>query len=193
MFMATKTAPAAAICQLKVTLLGSKPPIWRRIEVEMATPLPILSRVLLRTMGWEGGHLFQYRVGKTFYGEPVGDDFVDMRDESKYRLADILPKEKSKAIFEYDFGDSWEHELVVEKILEPEAGVKYPCCTAGKMACPPEDSGGVWGYAELVKALKDPEHPEHETYVEWLDLESGEDFDPADFSIEDVNKRLKAK
>jgi hypothetical protein len=193
MFMATKTAPAAAICQLKVTLLGSKPPIWRRIEVEMATPLPILSRILLRTMGWEGGHLFQYRVGKTFYGEPVGDDFVDMRDESKYRLADILPKEKSKAIFEYDFGDSWEHELVVEKILEPEAGVKYPCCTAGKMACPPEDSGGVWGYAELVKALKDPEHPEHETYVEWLDLESGEDFDPADFSIEDVNKRLKAK
>jgi hypothetical protein len=144
-------------------------------------------------MGWEGGHLFQYRVGKTFYGEPVGDDFVDMRDESKYRLADILPKEKSKAIFEYDFGDSWEHELVVEKILEPEAGVKYPRCTAGKMACPPEDSGGVWGYAELVKALKDPEHPEHETYVEWLDLESGEDFDPTDFSIEDVNKRLKAK
>jgi hypothetical protein len=193
MFMATKTAPAAAICQLKVTLLGSKPPIWRRIEVEMATPLPILSRILLRTMGWEGGHLFQYRVGKTFYGEPVGDDFVDMRDESKYRLADILPKEKSKAIFEYDFGDSWEHELVVEKILEPEAGVKYPRCTAGEMACPPEDSGGVWGYAELVKALKDPEHPEHETYVEWLDLESGEDFDPADFSIEDVNKRLKAK
>jgi hypothetical protein len=193
MFMATKTAPATAICQLKLTLLGSKPPIWRRIEVEMATPLPILSRVLLRTMGWEGGHLFQYRVGKTFYGEPVGDDFVDMRDESKYRLADILPKEKSKAIFEYDFGDSWEHELVVEKILEPEAGVKYPRCTAGKMACPPEDSGGVWGYAELVKALKDPEHPEHETYVEWLDLESGEDFDPTDFSIEDVNKRLKAK
>jgi hypothetical protein len=193
MFMATKTAPTAAICQLKVTLLGSKPPIWRRIEVEMATPLPILSRILLRTMGWEGGHLFQYRVGKTFYGEPVGDDFVDMRDESKYRLADILPKEKSKAIFEYDFGDSWEHELVVEKILEPEAGVKYPRCAAGKMACPPEDSGGVWGYAELVKALKDPEHPEHETYVEWLDLESGEDFDPTDFSIEDANKRLKAK
>ncbi len=191
--MATKTAPAAAICQLKVTLLGSKPPIWRRIEVEMATPLPILSRILLRTMGWKGGHLFQYRVGKTFYGEPVGDDFVDMRDESKYRLADILPKEKSKAIFEYDFGDSWEHELVVEKMLEPEAGVKYPRCTAGKMACPPEDSGGVWGYAELVKALKDPEHPEHETYVEWLDLESGEDFDPTDFSIEEVNKRLKAK
>lgn len=191
--MATKTAPTAAICQLKVTLLGSKPPIWRRIEVEMATPLPILSRILLRTMGWEGGHLFQYRVGKTFYGEPVGNDFADMRDESKYRLADILPKEKAKAIFEYDFGDSWEHELVVEKIMEQEAGVKYPRCTAGEMACPPEDSGGVWGYAELVKALKDPEHTEHETYVEWLDLESGEDFDPTDFSIEDVNKRLKAK
>lgn len=191
--MATKTAPADAICQLKVTLLGSKPPIWRRIEVEMATPLPILSRILLRTMGWEGGHLFQYRVGKTFYGEPVDDTFVDMRDESNYTLADILPKAKAKAIFEYDFGDSWEHELVVEKILEPEAGVKYPRCTAGKMACPPEDSGGVWGYAELVEALKDPEHPEHETYVEWLDLESGEDFDPTDFSIEEVNKRLKAK
>lgn len=191
--MATKTTPAEAICQLKVTLLGSKPPIWRRIEVEMATPLPILSHILLRTMGWDGGHLFQYRVGKTFYGEPVSDSFADMRDESKYTLNDILPKEKSKAIFEYDFGDSWEHELVVEKILEPEAGVKYPRCTAGEMACPPEDSGGVWGYAELVKALKDPEHPEHETYVEWLDLESGEDFDPADFSIAEVNKRLKAK
>lgn len=191
--MATKTAPTAAICQLKVTLLGSKPPIWRRIEVEMATPLPILSHILLRTMGWDGGHLFQYRVGKTFYGEPVGDDFVDMRDENDYKLADILPKEKAKAIFEYDFGDSWEHELVVEKILEPEAGVKYPRCIDGKMACPPEDSGGVWGYAELVKALKDPEHPEHETYVEWLDLESGEDFDPTDFSIAEVNKRLKAK
>lgn len=188
-----KTNAPATVCQLKVTLRDTKPPIWRRIEVEMATPLPSLSRTLLRTMGWGGGHLFQYRVGRTFYGEPVGDDFADMRDESKYTLADILPKEKSKAIFEYDFGDSWEHELVVEKIFEPEPGVKYPRCTAGKMACPPEDSGGVWGYAELVEALKDPEHSEHETYVEWLGLESGEDFDPKDFSIEEVNERLCPK
>lgn len=194
--MATKQATSeqpSRIYHIKITLSDSKPEIWRRLEIESSTKLDKASTVLLRTMGWEGYHLHQFIVGRTYYSMPDPDGYMEVLDERKYTLADILPKEKSKCVYEYDFGDGWIHDIAVEKITEPEAGVKYPRCTAGKMACPPEDSGGVWGYTNLVEILKDPEHDEHETFVEWLGLESGEEFDPKEFDLADVNKRLKAR
>ena len=182
-----------SVYQLKITLKDVKPPIWRRIEISSDTKLDKSALIILEAMGWYNSHLHQFIVGQTFYSLPDPDGYMETLDERKYTLAQILPAEKSKCFFEYDFGDGWNHELLVEKIFQPEPKLKYPRCTAGKMACPPEDCGGVWGYMDMVEILKDPEHDEHDTYVEWLGLESGEDFDPKEFSVEEVNERLQGK
>ena len=94
---------------------------------------------------------------------------------------------KDRFVYEYDFGDSWEHQIVVEKVLVPEAGVRYPVCLAGKRACPPEDVGGIWGYAEFLEAMRDPEHTEHETMLAWI----GGAFDAQAFDLEGINQRLR--
>ena len=175
------------IYQLKVTLKYSKPPIWRRIEVPGNTRLDKLHDILQTTMGWWNAHLHQFIVGGTYYGEPHPDYGFDMRDERKVKLNQIAPGEKSKFVYEYDFGDSWEHVILVEKVLPPEKGVHYPRCIKGKRACPPEDVGGVWGYDDFVEAVKDPNHPEHEDMLEWW----GDDFDPEAFDLEEVNEALQ--
>ena len=175
------------IYQLKVTLKHSKPPIWRRIEVPGNTRLDQLHDILQVTMGWWNAHLHQFTVGGTYYGEPHPDYGFDMRDERKVRLNQIAPGEKSRFVYEYDFGDSWEHVILVEKILPPEKGVHYPRCIKGKRACPPEDVGGMWGYDEFVAAVKDPDHSEHEDMLEWW----GDDFDPEAFDLEEINEALQ--
>jgi hypothetical protein len=101
-------------------------------------------------------------------------------------LQQVVSRVKDKLIYEYDFGDSWEHELLVEKILPLEAGKHYPICLTGKRACPPEDCGGIWGYASLLAAIRDPEHPEHDEMVEW----GGDEFDPEAFDLDEVNREL---
>ena len=181
----------SSVFQLKITLNDSKTAIWRRIEMSSDTKLNKAALIILEAMGWYNSHLHQFIVGQTYYSMPDPDGMMDALDERKHTLAEILPTEKSKCFFEYDFGDGWVHELLLESTLEPDTKVKYPRCTAGKMACPPEDSGGMWGYANLIEILKDPEHDEHDSFVEWLGLESGEDFDPKEFSVEEVNLRLR--
>ena len=93
---------------------------------------------------------------------------------------------KVRFIYEYDFGDSWQHEIVLEKTLEPEPGITYPRCIEGERACPPEDVGGIWGYAEFLDAISDPNHEDHDERVEWV----GGEFDPEKFSVDKVNKEL---
>ena len=101
-------------------------------------------------------------------------------------MAQLVPGEKRKFSYEYDFGDSWEHEIIVEKILPPVVGVKYPVCIKGKRACPPEDVGGVWGYATFLEAMRDPHHKEHASYVEWI----GGEFDSEAFNLDGINQAL---
>ena len=110
-----------------------------------------------------------------------------MRDEKTVKLSQLIPGEKFKFIYLYDFGDSWEHELLIEKVLEAEAGVDYPICTKAKRACPPEDCGGIWGYHDFVEAVQDPEHPEHEEMLEWV----GGSFDPEEADPEEINEQLQ--
>ena len=182
--------PKNDIYQLKVTLKHSKPPIWRRIQVQGDTRLDQLHRILQTVMGWWDAHLHQFIVGGNTYGVPdpdYGGWGLEMLDERKTRLHQLVPGEKFKFIYEYDFGDSWEHELLVEKILSPEKGVTYPRCLKGKRACPPEDVGGVWGYDDFLEAIQDPNHPEHLDYLEW----AGEDFDPEAFDLDTVNEALQ--
>ena len=121
------------------------------------------------------------------YTTPFGDDTeLEGEDEDAVKLAEVCPRPKSKLIYEYDFGDGWQHTITVQKITEPEAGIKYPICLAGKGACPPEDCGGVWGYYEMLGVVKDPKHQMHKQYSEWL----GEGYDPEAFDIDEVNAAL---
>jgi len=177
------------IYQIKVTLDESKPPIWRRILVRSDITLAKLHRILQVVMGWEGYHLHQFIVGRTYYGEPHPDyeGYVEMRDERRVKLNQIAPGEGFKFRYEYDFGDSWLHTLLVEKTLPPEPGQQYPVCIKGKGACPPEDVGGVWGYYTFLEAIQDPDHPEHEDYLEWI----GGEFDPEAFDLDEVNAALR--
>lgn len=178
-----------SIYQLHVALKGIRPPIWRRILLPGTTKLSQLSEILLATMGWLGYHLHQYSVNGVYYGEPSDDDFFDVEDESKVTLERIAPAVGSKFKYEYDFGDSWEHTVKVEALLEPEEGATYPVCIKGKRACPPEDVGGVWGYAELLETISDPDNAEAAEMIEWV----GDDFDPEEFDLDEINQRLKLR
>jgi hypothetical protein len=175
------------IYQLKITLRNSKPPIWRRVLVPATFSLAKLHDVIQYAMGWTDSHLHQFTIDGRFYGVPHPDDWHDVLKESAYSLAKVAPGEKSKFVYEYDFGDSWEHTIVVEKILPFEPGKVYPVCIAGKRACPPEDVGGVWGYEEFLQAINDPENEEHDSYLEWV----GDDFDPEECDLDSINAGLK--
>ncbi len=174
------------IYQIKVTLRDSTPPIWRRIQVKGDTKLDELHDILQIAMGWTDSHLHTFRREAAEYGVPDPDFPDSMEDECSVRL-DRIATEGETIIYEYDFGDGWEHDLEIEKVIAPEPGVYYPRCFAGERACPPEDCGGVWGYENMLQILNDPDHEEYEEIREWM----GEDFDPEAFDLEEINQLLK--
>lgn len=178
--------PRTPVYQLKVTLLESLPPIWRRIHVPANISLSTLHQVLQEAMGWQDCHLHQFIADGEHYGVPHPDDWEPIRDERRVRLNALLRAPKDRLDYQYDFGDGWDHRVVLEKVVPGET-LEHPRCLAGRRACPPEDSGGVWGYEEFLQAIGDPGHPEHETYVEWI----GGEFDPAAFDVGEVNERLR--
>ena len=186
-----KNSKTFEVYQIKVTLRDSKPPIWRRIQVRSDTNLRTLHDILQVAMGWTDSHLHQFTAGGFDYGRPEADIFgfgLEVKDEKKYRLDQLVSTEGAKINYDYDFGDSWQHTLLIEKILPPEEGVSYPVCVKGKRACPPEDCGGIWGYQELLEAVKDPDHPQHGDMLEWVD----EEFDPEEFDLDAVNRELRS-
>ena len=177
------------IYQIKITLKHIRPPVWRSIQVPADIKLGKLHRILQATMGWTDSHLHAFRVGHETYGVPDPDPLFDteMENERNVRL-DRIAAEDDKLIYEYDFGDGWEHELKIEKVLTPEPGMRYPRCTAGKRACPPDDCGGPWGYEHLLEVLRDPKHEEYDEMREWI----GGDFDPEAFDLNEINRTLKS-
>lgn len=184
--MATKLR---RVYQLKISINGTKPPIWRRFLTVNTIRLDELHMLLQIIMGWAGSHLHQFISQGTFYGVPDDDyDLMDMEvlDETRFRLNQLLKTEKESIVYEYDFGDGWNHKITLEKILPFDVEQTIPVCVKAKGACPPEDVGGTWGYYEFLEALEDINHPEHESYKEWV----GGDFDPEFYSIEDVNNAL---
>ena len=114
-------------------------------------------------------------------------DDMEVHDEAKVKLSKIIPGEKFKFFYLYDFGDSWEHEILVEKVLEADLEIDYPICIKAKRACPPEDCGGTWGYRDFLEAIQDPEHPEHEEMLAWV----GGSFDPDDAELNEANAQLQ--
>jgi hypothetical protein len=173
---------ASKIYQLKIQLNGSKPPIWRRIQVSGRVSLAELHPIILAAMGWYGGHLYAFWVGQSQYGSP--DPELGITDARRLTLA-AAARTGARLSYDYDFGDDWEHRISVEKIFPAEPGVVYPRCVTGRRACPPEDCGGMYGFYELLQAAADPQHPEHERAQEILP-----DYDPAHFDLDRANRRL---
>ncbi len=180
--------PPESIFVLRVDLANIKPAVWRRLEVPADIPLARLHHVIQMAFNWDDSHLHDFEIDGRRYGQRMPGPFdmeADELDERKFRLAEVAGA-GSRFTYAYDFGDDWIHVITVEKVLAPTPGVRYPRCTAGKNAAPPEDCGGPWGYTELVQALGDPSHPERDDLLEWLD----EDFDPTEFDREELNAGL---
>ncbi len=169
--------------QLKVTLDGTKPPVWRRVRVPGSLSLGELHSVIQVAMGWEDDHLHAFTVGGRRFG-PGGTD-LQVEDEEKITIGEALPRMRARMLYDYDIGDSWQHEVVVEEIERTASAVEI-ACLAGRRACPPEDCGGIWGYAELCDAMSNPGHERHDELLDWL----GYRFDPAAFDRGRVNARL---
>ena len=175
------------VYQLKISIDRIRPQIWRRIVIRHDDSLMDLHVAIQHYVGWEDYHLH------TFDAPALGAINLMMREmedpdklmnlEAKVPIHRALPTLKGKIKYTYDFGDDWEHTIVLEKILPVEPDLIYPYCTDGARACPPEDCGGAYGYVNLLEILKDPEHEEYEDMTEWID----EDFDPEKFSLDDVN------
>jgi hypothetical protein len=177
-----------SVYQIKVTLRDSHPPIWRRVQLSGDTTLEELHHIIQVVMDWENYHMHQFIAGDRSYG--LDEDFMpDPESERSATLQEVAPRPKDRLLYEYDFGDSWEHDVLVEKVLQPEEGVRYPVCVKGKRAAPPEDCGGIWGYYGMLEAIEDEDHPDHEDMLEWI---GGGDFDPEAFDLDEVNRRLEA-
>lgn len=185
-----KSTVPPEIFQLKVTLLGTMPPIWRQLLVPANLTLAQLHDVLQTAMGWQECHLHEFCAGYRRFGQPDPEDrFMgtpSVENERTVHLSDVLGRVRSKITYTYDFGDSWEHRIVLEKRLPTDPGSTYPLCIGGERACPPEDCGGIPGFYDLLDALGNPAHPQHDELLEWI----GDNYDPDVFSIHDVNRML---
>jgi hypothetical protein len=183
-----KPSTPASIYQIKITLQDLRPPIWRRVQVRSDISLGELHQIIQTAMGWTNSHLHLFLIQGIEYGEPAPEYDWEVKDEQKVKLNRVITGEKFKFRYAYDMGDSWEHEILIEKILPAMPEVpRYGICITGKRACPPEDCGGTWGYSQLVETLRDPTHPEYESMLEWV----GEEFDPEAFNVSEVNEALR--
>ncbi len=182
----------ATVYRFKIKLENTRPPIWRRLETKDVT-LEELHGLLQTAMGWTNSHLHQFQIGDTQWTDPrfmehEGDDFGAI-SYAGVRVSDLVSQHgtKLRIHYEYDFGDGWDHLIVLEKVTGAQPGIRYPRCLDGDRACPPEDVGGVWGFADFVEAITDSNHERHEEFLEWWGP-----FDPAEFNAEQATRRMRA-
>lgn len=176
------------IYQVQIVLLDTRPKIWRRLLVNSDILLVDFHRIIQTAMGWTNSHLHLFNDGMTDYS-PVEFEVEDSKDSRTVKLKTILKKEKSKILYEYDFGDGWIHDIILEKIINEEDKGQIPRCLKGNGKCPPEDCGGTSGYQELKKTISNPRHYDYESMMEWL----GGEFDPKFFDNDQINQQLRKK
>lgn len=174
------------IFQLQVSLTGVRPPVWRRLLVPGGYTLDRLHRVLQYAIGWQDCHLHSFEIDGVQYGEPDPDGELPLRDELDARLDAVVGK-GTRFRYTYDFGDWWEHDLLVEDVFTADPDERYPVCLEGERAGPPEDVGGPAGYRLFLDAFVDPSHPEHEAMRSWVVRR----FDPAAFDPGPVSTLLR--
>lgn len=179
--------PGQPVLRCMITLLDVDPAVWRRLLVPGSVRLDKLHRMFQAAMGWEDSHLHSFEIAGARYGMQFDDYPADELDEKSVTVASALGSVE-RFRYEYDFGDSWEHEVTVEARWRLPIGLKFGVCLDGADACPPEDSGGSHGYAELLRVLADPSHEDHKHLRGWV----GGPFDPTEFDLALVNARLQA-
>lgn len=183
--------PTERIYQFKITLTEIKPPIWRRIQVRDCT-LNRLHEYIQLSFGWWNYHLHQFDIRGERYGDPylLNDGFDDFEcvDSTVTKVSKVVPKDGSRFSFdyEYDFGDGWVHKVLFEGCMRATPGERYPLCLEGARACPPEDVGGAWGYADYLDAMADPRHERHEECMQWRGS-----FDPEEFEVAKVTRKMR--
>lgn len=187
------------IYELEITLVGTDPPVWRRIAVPANIHLSDLHDVIQNVMPWWDCHLHEFR---TFDGDRFGyvegnrareaEMGMEWESDRLMTLDRLLLWPNEVLLYVYDFGDDWKHTIRLVRETRPERGVRYPTCLAGRLACPPEDCGGVLGYCDLVRILANPQHKEHREMRAWADWITGgpAPYDPQHFSVEETNLRL---
>jgi hypothetical protein len=184
----TRKEGGEEIATVRIELVGSDPPIWREVEVPTAFTLTELHSVIQAAMGWEDYHLWELTIGGQSYMPPM-EDFDELGPKpinaNRVRLREVLRPRRTTIAYTYDFGDDWEHRLIVTRIRAGEPGVTYPLYVGGESAAPPEDSGGVFGYYEKLEVMADPDDPEHDWIMEWM----GE-FDPLSVDEQAIRQRL---
>jgi len=180
---------ADQLVSLKVTLRGIRPPVWRRLVIPGTMTLGDLHQAIQAAMGWDDDHLHVFDIAGRSYSDPSAVD--DVADEERATLNGVLKSGVTRFSYTYDFGDNWQHMIVIESQSPPPPvdGRRYPACVAGKRNCPPEDCGGSWGYQDLLAVVANPAHP---TYREWIAM-IGEGFDPEDFSVDAADARVAAR
>jgi Plasmid pRiA4b ORF-3-like protein len=183
-----RAADRQTIHRLKITLGGSKPPIWRRLDVPSGITLQRLHVAIQRAFGWMGDHCWMFSTPAGDYG--VRDPYAGHYSAEHKKLSAVAPMTGSRITYTYDFGDDWKHIITVEEVLPAEPGRAYPRCVTGRRACPPEGCGGMGEYANLLDILADPSHAEHEERLQRLGLRSADEFDPAEFDPVSVNEAL---
>lgn len=180
---------SGAVYQIKVVLQGCEPAIWRRLLVQDTT-LDRLSDFLIAAMGWNGGHLHIFTAGDKRYSIPDPEWYDEgMIDENAVKLSDIVSVKQRSFIYEYDLGDSWQHEVLIENVGPSEPGQRYPICLEGRRACPPEDVGGIGGFYQFLNAIADPNHPEHQYLLKW----AAGSFNPEAFDLDQTNLALMTR
>jgi hypothetical protein len=184
-----QSASDTPVYLLKVTLLYVHPPVWRRLKLRGDLALSDLHYAIQIAMGWTDSHLHEFLIGKVRYTEHgvEEEDASGTEDEAEALLSEVIHRAGDTFRYVYDFGDDWQHEVLVEKVLPPDPDLLYPVCTGGERACPPEDVGGPPGFERFVEAMADPTDPEHDDYLEWF----GDEFDPESFSVDDANEMLR--
>jgi hypothetical protein len=185
--MKAKSSPSSSIYTLRVELERIEPPIWRRIQVPTSITLPKLHTVLQAAMGWTNSHLHSFAIGGKHYGMAEEAQELEFIDEKGVKLERVLGESIREFDYEYDFGDSWDHHIVVESQTRAKPSWPYPLCIGGERACPPEDVGGDYGYEEFLAAIRNPKHEEHDNWLLWV----GGFFDPEGFDANAVNHRLR--
>jgi hypothetical protein len=184
--MPKKSAPPSAVYQLKVTLRGIRPPIWRRVLVGDTITLARLHAVVQSLMGWEDEHLHQFEVSGERYGEATVEGYRRVRDEHKFKLGELVGEAKAKFTYIYNFSVNWEFDILLEEITPLQEGQVLPLCVKGKRAAPPEHIGGTWGYQALLEAKENPRHPERSRFADLIAA-----YDPETFDMEAINQRLR--
>ncbi len=174
--------------ELNIELKDIKPRIWRSFLVDSDITLPKLHKVIQTIMGWSNSHLHQFVKDDIIFSLPDEEGFMESINYINIRLCEVLKTVGDSIIYEYDFGDDWEHELKLIKKRD-DIDSKHPLCINGERNCPPEDCGGVPGYEDLLKALKNPNKKNYKEIIEWI----GDSYDPEIFDIQNINKLLKKK